>query len=242
MNARAQLLTQRGAPSPGSTKGRLLALLKRHGGCTVDELSTGLGLAPMTVRQHLTVLERDDLVEAREVRNGPGRPRHVYRLTPRGEDAFPKRYDRLAAALLREIAVLEPEDLTGRTPAEKQEMVLGRLAEHEAGRLAPRVRGATLGERVASVVAALEADGGLTEWQQTERGYEIREYNCVYRGIAGEQPAVCAWHRNLLSRLLGMPVTRAEQPLSRTGQCCRLLVAESGTAGPHSLTNMRIDP
>jgi DeoR family transcriptional regulator, suf operon transcriptional repressor len=242
MNARSLPLTQRGSPSPGSTKGRLLALLKRHGGCTVDDLSAGLGLAPMTVRQHLTVLERDDLVEVREVRNGPGRPRHVFRLTIRGEDAFPKRYDRLAAALLREIAVLEPEDLTGRSPAEKQEFVLGRLARQEAERLAPRVRGVTLGERVASVASVLEAEGGLTEWQKTERGYEIREYNCVYRGVAGEQPVICAWHRDLLSRLLGVPVTRAEQPLSRTGQCCRLLVSDDGAAEPHSLTNMRLNP
>lgn len=242
MNARVQPPTQRGSPSPGSTKGRLLALLKRHGGCTVDDLSAGLGLAPMTVRQHLTVLERDDLVEVRELRNGPGRPRHVFRLTVRGEDAFPRRYDRLAAALLREIAVLEPEDLAGRSPAEKQEYVLGRLAQQEAERLVPRVRGATLAERVASVVAVLEAEGGLTEWQHVERGYEIREYNCVYRGVAGEQQAICAWHRDLLSRLLGAPVTGAEQPLSRTGKCCRLLVTEGGAAEPHSLTNMRINP
>jgi predicted ArsR family transcriptional regulator len=242
MNARSLPLTQRGSPSPGSTKGRLLALLKRHGGCTVDDLSAGLGLAPMTVRQHLTVLERDALVEVREVRSGPGRPRHVYRLTPRGEDAFPKRYDRLAAALLHEIAALEPDDLAGRTPAQKQELVLGRLAQREAERLGPRIRGLTLAERVASVVAALEAEGGLTEWHQSERGYEIREYNCVYRGIAGEQPVVCAWHRDLLSRLLGVPVTRAEQPLIRTGQCCRLLVAETDTAEPHFLPNMRINP
>jgi predicted ArsR family transcriptional regulator len=224
MNAPVHPQTTRGALGLGSTKGRLLALLKRKGGCSVDALSVELGLAPMTVRQHLAVLERDDLVEVREVRSGPGRPRHVYRLTPRGEDAFPKRYDQLATALLREIIALEPDDLAGRTPAEKQELVLGRLARREAERLGARIAGHTLTERVPAVAALLSAEGGITEWEQTAHGLEIREYNCLYRGVAAEQPSVCVWHSNLLGRLLGANVAQIEQPLSRGGRCCRFLI------------------
>ncbi|MBI4299956.1 MAG: DeoR family transcriptional regulator, partial [Chloroflexi bacterium] len=42
-----------------STRGHIVELLKRHGGATVDELSKVLGLASMTIRQHLAILERD---------------------------------------------------------------------------------------------------------------------------------------------------------------------------------------
>ena len=42
-----------------STKNEILALLKRSDGASVEELSTALGFASMTVRQHLTALERD---------------------------------------------------------------------------------------------------------------------------------------------------------------------------------------
>src|SRR5579859_6372492 len=64
------------APSPAcgvlqrmhSTKSQILAALKRQGGCSVDELAVTLGLAPMTVRQHLATLERDALVGSTEER------------------------------------------------------------------------------------------------------------------------------------------------------------------------------
>jgi predicted ArsR family transcriptional regulator len=216
----------RSTPPPSSTKGRLLALLKRHGGQTVDELATALSLASMTVRQHLATLERDELIRAHEVRRGRGRPRYVYRLTEQGEESFPKRYDRLAVALLQELTELDGAELLGKTAAQKQDVLLGRLAAREADRLAPRLNGKALPERVAVVTELLDADGGLAEWERTARGFEIRDYNCVYRRVVQQQPAVCSWHINLLSRLLGAPVTHGEQPLSRGGPCCRFIVGD----------------
>ena len=41
---------------------------------TIDASPTEFGLARMTVRQHLAVLERDDLVVSREERGKTGRP------------------------------------------------------------------------------------------------------------------------------------------------------------------------
>src|SRR3989337_651693 len=94
-----------------STKGQILAFLKRNGGSTVDDLASALGLAGMTVRQHLTMLERDDLVASRKVRRPPGRPHYVYTLTPRGHGTFPRRYDHLAQMMLDELANLEVSQL-----------------------------------------------------------------------------------------------------------------------------------
>lgn len=219
----------RGGPAPDSTKGRLLTLLKRTGGCTVDGLAAAVALAPMTVRQHLAVLERDGLVRAEEMRNGPGRPRHVYRLTERAEEAFPKRYDRLATALLHEIGELDAAELDGLTALQKQDLLLTKLAEREARRHAARLAGKPLRERVAAVTGLLQDDGGLAEWQHTDDGYEIRDYNCVYRAVAQDQPAICTWHVSLLGRLLGAPVS-CEQPISRGGACCRFVICDNARA------------
>src|SRR3989337_1077020 len=83
-----------------SSKHEILAYLKRTGGSAVDGVAQALGLAPVTVRQHLTALQRDDLVESSAIRRPTGRPHYEYRLTRRGEDTFPRRYDRLAGMLL----------------------------------------------------------------------------------------------------------------------------------------------
>ena len=52
------------------TKGEILALLKRTGGHSVNELASTLTLAPITIRQHLTRLERDGLLLSEPESNG----------------------------------------------------------------------------------------------------------------------------------------------------------------------------
>ena len=59
-----------------TTKSEILAHLKRTGGSPIEELATSLGLARMTVRQHLAMLERDALVSSREGRRGAGGAPH----------------------------------------------------------------------------------------------------------------------------------------------------------------------
>ena len=44
-----------------------------------------MAMTPSGVRQHLAVLARDGLVRHREQREGPGRPKHYYALTPVAE-------------------------------------------------------------------------------------------------------------------------------------------------------------
>ena len=86
-----------------STRGRMLEYLQRHGRATVKELGQLLGLTATGIRQHLTVLERDGLVTAREERGRVGRPTLVYSLTNEADALVPKTYDVLASVLLEEI-------------------------------------------------------------------------------------------------------------------------------------------
>jgi DeoR family suf operon transcriptional repressor len=218
----------RGLPAPASTKGRLLAVLKRRGGGTVDDLAAALGLAAMTVRQHLAALERDELVRAEEVRGGPGRPRHRYRLTELGEEAFPRRYDRLAAALLREVGELSGAEIAALSPPARRELLLTRLAEREAARHLPRFAGRPLRERVALAVELLQADGGLAEWERVPGGYVLADYTCTVRRVAPDADR-CVWHAALLPRLLGCPV-QEEPPANGAVSCCRFVIADTPDA------------
>src|SRR3954465_5639547 len=75
----------------GGRRGILFALKKR-GQARADELAAHLGITPSAVRQHLTGLLADGLVTFEEQRGGPGRPKHVYRLTPTADALFPRTY------------------------------------------------------------------------------------------------------------------------------------------------------
>ena len=64
-----------------ATRRRILIALKERGGMTADELAENLGISSVAVRRHLTNLERDRLVDHKQVQRGMGRPSYVYRLT-----------------------------------------------------------------------------------------------------------------------------------------------------------------
>ena len=86
-----------------ATRQQMLDYLRRHSRATVKELNAHVGLTSTGVRQHLTVLEREGLVESEEERGRVGRPALVYRLTDTGDALYPKAYDQLANILLEEV-------------------------------------------------------------------------------------------------------------------------------------------
>ncbi len=213
-----------------TTKSEILALLKRNGGHSVAELATDINLAPITIRQHLTHLQRDGLVLAEQQSQASGRPHYIYRLSAKGHAAaFPARSDRLVELLLREIGLLDGRELEGRAPQEKTKLVLERLANRLADEYVPLLEGWPLQERVVFVTEVMHADGGFAEWERTASGYEIRDFNCLFHRLLQDEGDVCQWHRNFLSRMLGVEVQVSPCP-DGSGQCCRYLVDQQSAA------------
>lgn len=210
-----------------STRNEILTLLKRNGGHSVAELAGELKLAPITVRQHVTRLERDGLLVADHRAGSSGRPHYVYKLTAKAHAAaFPRRSDRLIELLVREVGALDGRELEGLSAQEKTRLVLERAARRLADEYAPLLGDWQLPERVAFVTEVMHAEGGLAEWEKTAAGYEIRDFNCLFRRLlspdAGE---ACQWHQYFLSHTLFADVRAA--PCSDTvGQCCRFVVIE----------------
>ena len=217
-----------------STKSDILALLKRNDGGTVDELATSLSLAPMTVRQHLTALERDALVRSEEVRRATGRPHYRFRLTVDGHRRTLDGHDRMLALLVEQVGLLEPEHIVGAVPIERRI----RLFQAGATALADRHRAEVLAieddARFDRIVAILQSHGGFPEYHATDDGYEIRDFGCVFRATVGAT-GPCAWHETFLSALLSVPIRTADGP-SDCAVCCRYIipvVAPASTAPRH---------
>lgn len=177
-----------------STRGKLLLLLKRRGPCTVAHLSEQLGLTRNAIRQHLSSLERDNLVTQHPLKTGPTKPSLVYSLTPRAEPLFPKQYEGLLSSLIQELR------LTEANPG--LDHLLSRLGYSAAGTYLSRLAQLTGLARVTEVRRILEEMGTLAEWERAGEDMVIRGFNCPYAAVVKENPEVCQVQRSFLQRLL----------------------------------------
>ncbi|HZP57713.1 MAG TPA: helix-turn-helix domain-containing protein [Dehalococcoidia bacterium] len=178
-----------------ATRQEILDYLRRRSQATVKELGAHLGLTSTGIRQHLTILERDGLVEAREERGHVGRPALVYRLSDRGDALYPKKYDALANALIEEArALLGPEPLQ-------------RLMKNVAARFAepylPRLEGKTPRERVQEAAQILQERGCLADCAEQGEDALIRQMTCPFPNVATRNSAVCALEVEFVRRLVG---------------------------------------
>jgi predicted ArsR family transcriptional regulator len=206
-----------------TTKHQILELLKRSGAASVEEASGALSIASMTARQHFLSLERDGLVQSEKVRRATGRPHYLYSLTARGDEMFPRRFDVLVSILLDEAGCLTSHDIDGLSPDQKRVLLIQRAADRLAERYRFPVEGRSLVDRVVALASVLHLIGGFAEWLETEDGYEIRDYNCVFAGLACEQGEGCLGHIRLITQLLQWPA-RYEVVDNGRAQCCRYLV------------------
>jgi predicted ArsR family transcriptional regulator len=192
-----------------TTRQHILDYLRRHGRGTVKDLGTLLGLTSTGIRQHLTVLERDDLVEAHEERGRVGRPTLVYALTENAESLFPKAYDQLVSVLIEEVRATAGN--------EKLHQMLQRVAQRLAEPHLESVDGKPLGQRVRAAADALEAQGCIAEVTEADGEYLIDEYSCPFPKAAAQDRSVCALHVEFVRVLTGAD-TRLTRSLMR-GEC-----------------------
>ena len=189
-----------------ATRERILAHLKRQPRASVGALAESLDLASMTVRQHLTKMSGDGLVEAQAERRPTGRPAHVYSLTPKGEDRFPKAYDRLAKLLLEEVTALDPEEIVGLSPEQRRALLFRRSAQRAAEPHRAELERLQGRPRLEAAAAIMRGESGFTELEDSSAGVLVREYNCVYKRVAEEHNDVCIFHTEYVSLLVGAPV------------------------------------
>jgi len=195
-----------------STRQHILEYLQRQGRATVKELGGLLGLTSTGIRQHLTVLERDGLVDTHEERGRVGRPTLVYSLTEKADALFPKTYDALAAVLLEEIRCSQGN--------ERLHDLLHKVAERMAAPYAERIEGRPLPERVRETARIMEEQGCLVDVREAGDGeYYIDEFTCPFPRVAQQDRSVCALHVDFVRVLTGGD-TRLTQSLLRGERAC----------------------
>ncbi|HEX9015202.1 MAG TPA: winged helix-turn-helix transcriptional regulator [Chloroflexota bacterium] len=199
------------------TRRQILDILKQRGRATLEDLAREVGLSPVTVRVHLSVLQRDDLVNVDEIRGKVGRPYFVYSLTEEAEELFPKRYHVLAARLLR--------TMNDELPADTVARVLSQVAAGWAGERAERVKGKPLCDRVAEVTEIRNEEGALAEWAAVNGGYRLTQHNCPNLLVSRGFPQVCDVEHGYLEGVLDAQVVQTEC-IGRGDRVCSFEVSE----------------
>ena len=206
-----------------STRKQILDHLRRHGQATIKELGSVLGLTSTGIRQHLTVLEREELVEAHEERGHVGRPALVYALTETGDALYPKQYDLLANLLLEEM-----HEVAG---AKTVQTILRRVATRFAEPYQDRVQGKPLPERVSEAAAIIEERGCASEVVRDGEDWLIKQYTCPVPNVARQNSCVCPLDVEFVRQLVGADA-RLTTSLLRGDSACtfRIRVTETASA------------
>jgi len=199
----------------GDSRRTILSAIKENERATIAQLAALLGSTREAVRQHLVQLTRlgwvQSTVEAPRKRGHGGRPAASYSLTPEGEQVFPKRYDRLSIALL---GVIDSE-----LGPEATAKVLGALADRYVREWSGRLANLPLDERVEALKDIYSQGDPYTAVERVPDGYRLIERNCPFLAVAMERPAICSVTVNVMSRLLGVRVTREERFQDGRSRC-----------------------
>ncbi len=200
-----------------ATRQQILDYLRRQGRATVKDLDAYLSLTSTGVRQHLTVLERESLVEAQEERGRVGRPALVYQLTEQGDALYPKSYDELANVLLEEV-----RELAG---GQALQTLLRRVAARFADPYRERLENRSVSERVHEASRIIGERGCLSDCVQDGDDWLIRQYTCPFPRVAGENSCVCSLDVEFIRQLVGADA-RLTTSLRRGDRACTFRIRQ----------------
>jgi DeoR family suf operon transcriptional repressor len=192
----------------------VLQLLRACGALGVSDLSEEIAVTPTAVRQRLGRLLAEGLIERHPIRNGRGRPKHKYRLTPKGMRFTGSNFSDLAQALWNEVS--------GINDYEVRRAVLLRVLRSLVERYAKQIEGRTTLERMrslAGILAERRVPCSVDEPEQPGQLPTLTAHVCPYPELADIDRTVCAMERVLFSELLGTNVKLARCRLDGGPDC-----------------------
>ncbi|UVE15985.1 transcriptional regulator [Pseudomonas sp. LS44] len=218
----AMRVASKNAEAPGSGRDRVLFLLKRDGPQATAQVAQQLGVTAMAVRQHLSVLYGEGLVEFSDEQRKIGRPARIWRLTPKANARFPDHHAGLAVEMLQVVqSTFGEEGLERLTDGWTRKQVAAYRAQM------PR-QDLPLDQRVAALVRIRCEEGFMAECRPAQDGtIELVENHCAIAKAAHFCPRLCGGELTLFREVLGDAVTveRVEHFLAGDRRCTYRILA-----------------
>jgi predicted ArsR family transcriptional regulator len=182
-----------------TTRGQILTLIRR-GRQTVEELAVELDLTDNAVRNHLSILERDSLIQQAGVRrtNTAGKPALLYQVHPDAEPLFSRAYPSVLTTVV--------ESLVASCPPEQADALLRSTGRRLAAQVGGRASG-TFENRVRAAAAVLTALGGDVEVTGEDAALRISGSGCPLSATVSRQPELCRAVETLVAEVAGANAT-----------------------------------
>jgi predicted ArsR family transcriptional regulator len=205
----------------GASREGIIQELRARGASGADELAGLLGVTKQCVRKHLDVLEREGYVEHAPARGDRGRPAHVFRLTPKAEELFPKRYDLFAKSVLRQVGEVWGE--------RGLNAVFCGCASEMVAEFRPRLAGLAFDARVGRLTELLREAGYEAEAERLSDGsYVLTEWNCPQAELAREYRQLCDQELIVYRELLETEVFRESRIAGGASRCAYRVLRPKG--------------
>lgn len=178
-----------------STRDRILDLIKKEVSLSVNELTESLQITHMAVRKHLSSLEKNDLISSREIKQPMGRPLQTYFLTEKGEQLFPKNYERITIEFLRDLNEIYGDEAVIQLFKKRENRLTNEYAQ--------KIMATSVPEKIKELVEIQNEKGYMADLVQIDSTtYEIIEHNCPILTIANQYKVACSCETQLLKNVL----------------------------------------
>lgn len=194
-----------------TTRGRIVAELRRRRSASAVDLAAELGLSPNAIRQQLVVLERDGLIAERSVRRGPTKPTYEFSLTPDGEKLFPQNYDKMLGAVLREVR--------SQFGSPGVAAIFDGISKRMVAKARQRVTAGDPEGKLTQLTEVLREGGVHAEYSLIDGGFALHEHNCPYSEVVKEHPEVCSVIHQVLDQTVGGRHLQTESLATGGNQC-----------------------
>lgn len=203
-------------PLVDKRKDTILSFLKANGQASLADVAAHLEVSKQGALRHLEALLAEGLVEkSNESHAGPGRPEHVYRLTPAAAEHFPHAHRELAGELVKFMGAAQLERFFAERAARTEAVLSAELA------------GLSLEQKVKRLGELAGATGHMTEVVANGDGtFAIRHCNCPIADVAAETGHPCQREQAMYERLLGAEVERTTWLANADAACTYVIKAK----------------
>jgi predicted ArsR family transcriptional regulator len=190
------------------TREQVLHLIVSRGPIAAGDLATALNLTAPAIRRHLTALEADGHIVARQApgaaKRGRGRPARFYVATESAHESLPSAYADLAIRALAQLAEVAGDGALVDFARTRSETLASRYA---AG---IDVAGPDPAARARALAHLLAEDGyeATTRPVAGTRMLQLCQGHCPVVDVAAAFPQLCEAETQVFSRLLGVHVQR----------------------------------
>jgi DeoR family suf operon transcriptional repressor len=198
---------------------RLLDLLRNRGPLSVLEMVDATCVTATAVRQRLTRLMQQEMVQRDASPRGRGRPSHRYSLTEKAR--------RQAGSNFADLALVLWQEIRGVKDQEVRRGLLNRIADGMAAMYRSRMQGKTVKDRMQSLAGLFAERRVPLELGSNGELPVLTVRDCPYPELAEMDRGICAMEKMLFSRLLEQDVKLTACRLDGHA-CCQFETSSTG--------------